>query len=68
MHRNATKKQGILLLIKALLAGLLASLIALAYTPPFSRDALIHHLQLPKLYLLHGGIYEIPELVFSYYP
>ncbi|MCI5124674.1 MAG: phospholipid carrier-dependent glycosyltransferase, partial [Candidatus Electrothrix sp. AR5] len=29
---------------------------------------LIHHLQLPKLYLQHGGIYEIPGLVFSYYP
>ncbi|MDU9048178.1 MAG: phospholipid carrier-dependent glycosyltransferase [Candidatus Electrothrix sp. Rat3] len=63
-----TKKRGIFILIGGLLAGLLISLVLLACTPPFSRDALIHHLQLPKLYLLHGGIYEIPELVFSYYP
>lgn len=40
----------------------------LACTPPISRDALIHHLQIPLLYLQHGGIYEIPELKFSYYP
>jgi len=52
-------------------AALLCSLLCvaiLACTPPFDRDGLIHHLQIPKLYLLHGSIYEIPELVFSYYP
>ena len=63
-----TKQRGIFILTGGLLAGLLISLVLLACTPPFSRDALIHHLQLPKLYLQHGGIYEIPELVFSYYP
>jgi hypothetical protein len=36
--------------------------------PPVSRDALTHHLALPKLYLNHGGMYEIPSLKFSYYP
>jgi hypothetical protein len=36
--------------------------------PPVSRDALTHHLALPKLYLAHGGIYEIPTISFSYYP
>ena len=40
----------------------------LCLVPPTSRDALIHHLQIPKLYLQHGGIYEIPALKFSYYP
>lgn len=40
----------------------------LASVPPISRDALIHHLTIPKLYLKHGGIYEIQELKFSYYP
>ncbi|XOF33531.1 MAG: ArnT family glycosyltransferase [Candidatus Electrothrix sp. YB6] len=50
------------------LGATLVSLLLLAFTPPFSRDALIHHLQIPKLYLQHGGMYEIPELVFSYYP
>ena len=36
--------------------------------PPVSKDALTHHLAVPKLYLNHGGIYEIPSLEFSYYP
>jgi hypothetical protein len=36
--------------------------------PPVSKDALVHHLAVPKLYLKHGGIYEIPFMVFSYYP
>ncbi len=43
-------------------------LVTLTFTPPISRDALTHHLAIPKRYLLHGGIYEIPELIFSYYP
>ena len=68
MQFTVSQKRGVIILIKVLLAGLLVSLALLACTPPFSRDALIHHLQLPKLYLQHGGIYEIPELVFSYYP
>ena len=38
------------------------------FCSPISRDALTHHLYLPRLYLQHGGIYEIPDLVFSYYP
>ncbi|MCP3876702.1 MAG: glycosyltransferase family 39 protein [Desulfobacteraceae bacterium] len=58
--------------IKIILVGLLLSLILsiiiLSYVPPVSRDALIHHLAIPKLYLKHGSIYEIPELKFSYYP
>jgi len=40
----------------------------LASVPPVSRDALTHHLYIPKLYIQHGGIYEIPALKFSYYP
>ena len=28
----------------------------------------MHHLAIPKLYLNHGGIYEIPSMVFSYFP
>ena len=52
-----------------LLLGILAvCLFILCCTPPFSNDALIHHLQIPKLYLQHCGIYEIPQLIFSYYP
>lgn len=39
-----------------------------ASTPPISRDAIIHHLAIPNLYVQHGGIYEIPDIEFSYYP
>jgi 4-amino-4-deoxy-L-arabinose transferase-like glycosyltransferase len=40
----------------------------LASVPPVSRDALTHHLALPKLWVENGGMYEIPGIVFSYYP
>jgi hypothetical protein len=36
--------------------------------PPISRDALTHHLAIPKLYILYGGIYELPDIICSYYP
>ena len=42
--------------------------LVLNLTPPISRDALIHHLAIPKLWLAHGGFYEIPWADFSYYP
>jgi len=51
-----------------LLFTIIASLILLAIVPPVSRDALTHHLYVPKLYLEHCGIYEIPLIKFSYYP
>ena len=40
----------------------------LAAVPPVSRDALTHHLAVPKLYLKYGSMFEIPTVVFSYYP
>lgn len=48
--------------------ALVISIILLATVPPTSRDELTHHLYVPKLYIQHGGIYEIPDIVFSYYP
>jgi hypothetical protein len=58
--------------IKVALVGLLAlvaiCILVLASVPPVSRDALTHHLAIPKLYLKHGGIYEIPWAKWSYYP
>jgi len=58
--------------MKALLFGflvvLIASIIILSLVPPISKDALVHHLALPKLYLKHGGIYEILFMPFSYFP
>ncbi len=50
---------------------LILSIVAIAFlasVPPVSKDALVHHLAVPKLYLNHGGIYEIPSMDFSYYP
>jgi Dolichyl-phosphate-mannose-protein mannosyltransferase len=51
-----------------LLLILLGATVLLGSVPPVSRDALTHHLFVPELYLHHGGIYKIPEIVFSYYP
>jgi len=69
---NEPEKKNINIFLKLLFVGflvvLIASIIILASVPPVSRDALTHHLAVPKLYLDHGGIYEIPELEFSYYP
>ena len=58
--------------VPVLLVGLLGlvvfSIVLLSLVPPVSKDELVHHLAVPKLYLKHGGIYEIPFMVFSYYP
>lgn len=51
-----------------LLVGLVAAILVLSCVPPVSRDELTHHLVVPKLYLAHGGIFEIPWIIFSYYP
>ena len=40
----------------------------LASVPPVSRDALTHHLAVPKMWVENGGVYEIPHVLFSYYP
>ncbi len=61
---------------KYLVASTLIAVIALlafieiiiALTPPIARDVLIHHLAIPKLWLKHGGFYDIPWAEFSYYP
>jgi hypothetical protein len=47
---------------------IIISVIILSWVPPVSRDALTHHLAVPKLYLAHGSIHEIPSMVVSYYP
>ena len=43
-------------------------IILLASVPPVSRDALTHHLAVPKLWVESGGIHERPDIAFSYYP
>lgn len=62
------KRRIITLLLGTLLLIALIAVVLLSLVPPISRDALTHHLAIPKLYLQHGGIFEIPDLDFSYYP
>jgi hypothetical protein len=55
-------------LLAATVAGLVAAVLFLAAVPPVDRDGLTHHLAVPKLYLKHGRMLEIPTVSFSYYP
>ncbi len=68
MAWNLKKSFSLEILLVVLLVILLASILTLASVPPISKDALTHHLAVPKLYLKHQGIYEIPFMEFSYYP
>lgn len=45
-----------------------AWIVLLASVPPVSRDALTHHLAVPKLWVEAGGIIERADIPFSYYP
>jgi 4-amino-4-deoxy-L-arabinose transferase-like glycosyltransferase len=60
------------MLISGLLVAATASLVlaisVLSGVPPVDRDALTHHLAVPKLYLKYGGLVEIPWVLFSYFP
>ncbi len=60
--------EGVNCVLGALLVVLILFIGLLCCVPPISRDALIHHLEIPLRYLEHGGIHEIPSLRFSYYP
>ena len=51
-----------------LISGLILLILLMGAVPPVSRDALTHHLYVPRLYLRHGGIFEIPHIEFSYFP
>jgi len=66
--RRFQQAYGSNVLLGGCLVLLVASIIILASTPPVSRDALTHHLAIPKLYLKQGAIYEIPYARWSYYP
>jgi 4-amino-4-deoxy-L-arabinose transferase-like glycosyltransferase len=52
----------------SVLVGILVIEVLLCLTPPVSRDALIHHLAIPKLWIRHGGVIETPWANFSYFP
>lgn len=44
------------------------AVLMLNIVPPVSRDAVTHHLAVPKIYFENGGIKELPHIRFSYYP
>ena len=46
----------------------IGAIVILSWVPPISKDALVHHLAVPKIYLRHGTMVELPSMVFSYYP
>ena len=66
--KKGIKEKSLIYVSVFLIASLIISVVFLAAVPPVSKDALTHHLVIPKLYLKHGGMYEIPHMVFSYYP
>ncbi len=67
LGRYLNSKNGFRLLVLTL-TMLVAVIVVMSMVPPVSKDALVHHLAVPKLYLNNGGIYEIPFMDFSYYP
>ena len=67
MNRNTLENTAALFLYATIIVLLCMEFI-LNVTPPVSRDALIHHLAVPKLWLANGGFYEIPWADYAYYP
>ncbi len=55
-------------LLALLTVVLVAVLMLMASVPPVSRDALIHHLAIPKLIIEGKGWIPLPDMVFSWYP
>jgi hypothetical protein len=47
---------------------LIMIILVLSAVPPVSRDALTHHLAVPKLYIKNGCMLELPEIIPSYFP
>lgn len=56
------------LLLCIFLAIVVVCTVMLASVPPVDRDALTHHLFVPKLWLQQGILTELPDIRFSYYP
>ncbi len=54
--------------LSLLLALVFVWTLLLDFLPPLEKDALIHHLAIPKLWLKAGGFIETPWADFSYYP
>ena len=54
--------------IQIILGALVLLSLSLALAPAFATDALVYHLAVPKAYLEAGGIINLPNNVFSFYP
>lgn len=65
-HRPRVQPVDVLLLV--LLAVVLIPPFFSALVPPYSWDAQVYHLTIPKLYLLHHGIHHIPLNIYSNMP
>ena len=50
------------------LLTLILTILILCSVPPVSRDALTHHLAVPKIWIEKGLFKELPSIPFSYYP
>ena len=68
MHIPTGPENKIRLIIGVLIVLVVVAIIILGGVPPVSRDALTHHLAVPKIYIESGGLVEIPDYPFSYYP
>lgn len=47
---------------------IISAIFLMGSVPPVSRDALTHHLAVPKIWIEKGIFTELPGIPFSYYP
>ena len=50
------------------LTALVVLALILALAPPIKTDALVYHLAIPKAYLEHHGIINLPNSMYSFFP
>ena len=51
-----------------ILTALVILALVLALAPPIKTDALVYHLAIPKAYLEHHGIINLPNSMYSFFP
>ncbi|MZG30781.1 MAG: hypothetical protein F3741_08250 [Nitrospinae bacterium] len=54
--------------IQIILGIIIFFLLSLAMAPAFSTDALVYHLAVPKAYLEAGGVTNLPNNIYSFFP
>ncbi|MCF8721390.1 ArnT family glycosyltransferase [Nitrospina gracilis] len=63
--RNRTGLETFAILALSILAMLA---VTLAWAPPVRTDALVYHLAIPKAYLEHHGVMNLPHNMYSFFP